>query len=134
MENAAQDPWLLPITERLAPDHGSYLFFDGSMLVIYPLVGSSRRWYRQLLPVVQNVAAAAPAGGIPRGAIIETAMTDEDIAFARLKASLLQAMRRNPGTGVRVTVESLVAAAELVKDDQAECIEVAGQLFIREPV
>ena len=66
--------------------------------------------------------------------IIETAMTDEDIAFARLKASLLQAMRRNPGTGVRVTIESLVAAAELVKDDQAECIEVAGQLFIREPV
>ena len=96
--------------------------------------GSSRRWYRQLLPVVQNVAAAAPAGGIPRGAIIETAMTDEDIAFARLKASLLPAMRRNPGTGVRVTIESLVAAAELVKDDQAECIEVAGQLFIREPV
>jgi len=35
---------------------------------------------------------------------------------------------------VRVTIESLVAAAELVKDDQAECIEVAGQLFIREPV
>jgi hypothetical protein len=34
---------------------------------------------------------------------------------------------------VRVTIESFVAAAELVKNDQAERIEVAGQLYIREP-
>ena len=60
-------------------------------------------------------------------------MTEDEINFDKLKTSLQQAMRRKPGTGVRITIESLVAAAELVKLDQAECIEVAGQLFIREP-
>jgi hypothetical protein len=59
-------------------------------------------------------------------------MTEDEIAFMKLKDSLLQAMRRNRH-GVRVTIESFVAAAELVKHNQAEVIEVAGQLFIKEP-
>jgi len=61
-------------------------------------------------------------------------MTEEEIAFDKLKTSLLQAMKRKPGTGVRVTIESFVAAAELVRHDQAEVYELGGQLFIREPV
>jgi hypothetical protein len=61
-------------------------------------------------------------------------MTEDEINFDKLKISLQQAMRRKPGVGVRITIESLVAAAELVKHDQAECIEVAGQLWIREPI
>jgi hypothetical protein len=60
-------------------------------------------------------------------------MTDDDVAISKIRTALLQAMKRNRGTGVRVTIESFVAAAELVKNDQAECIEVAGQLYIREP-
>ncbi|MGX9944898.1 hypothetical protein ACTG4Q_20770 [Bradyrhizobium denitrificans] len=59
-------------------------------------------------------------------------MTEDEIALMKLKESLLQAMRRNRH-GVRVTAESFVAAAELVKHDQAEVIEVAGQLHIKEP-
>ena len=52
----------------------------------------------------------------------------------KLQTSLLQAMRRKPGTGVRITIETLVAAAELVKQDRGECVEVAGQLWIRQPI
>jgi hypothetical protein len=59
-------------------------------------------------------------------------MTEEEIAEMKLKDSLLQAMKRNPGTGVRVTIDSFVAAAELVKHDQAECYELGGRLYIRE--
>jgi hypothetical protein len=56
-------------------------------------------------------------------------MTEVKIAeMMKLKRSLLQAMRRNAGTGVRVTIESFVAAAELVKHGEAECYELAGQL------
>jgi hypothetical protein len=61
-------------------------------------------------------------------------MTEDEIALDRLKTSLLQAMKRKPGTGVRVTMEGFVAAAELVKHEQAEVYEIAGQLYIREPV
>jgi len=61
-------------------------------------------------------------------------MTEHEIAFDKLKTSLIQAMRRKPGTGVRVTMEGFVAAAELVKHEQAEVYELGGQLFIREPV
>jgi hypothetical protein len=61
-------------------------------------------------------------------------MTEEEIAFEKLKGSLIQAMKRKPGTGVRVTMEGFVAAAELVKHEQAEVYEIAGQLYIREPV
>jgi hypothetical protein len=61
-------------------------------------------------------------------------MTEDQIVLRKLKTSLVQAIRRKPGTGVRVTVESFVAAAELVKDGQAECVEVAGQLYIRQLV
>lgn len=61
-------------------------------------------------------------------------MTEEEIAFAKLKNSLLQAMKRNPGTGVRVTIESFVAAADLVRHDQAEVYELGGQLYIRDLV
>ena len=61
-------------------------------------------------------------------------MTEDEIAEIKLMGSLLQAMKRNPGTGVRVTIESFVAAAELVKNEQAECVEVGGQLYIREPM
>jgi hypothetical protein len=60
-------------------------------------------------------------------------MTEDEIAEMKL-ASLLQAMRRNRGTGVRITIESFVAAAELVKHDQAECYELGGRLYIRELV
>jgi hypothetical protein len=61
-------------------------------------------------------------------------MTDDDkLALKKLETSLIQAMKRKPGTGVRVTIESFVAAAELVKREQAECVEVAGQLYIRQP-
>ena len=59
-------------------------------------------------------------------------MTDDEIALMKLKNSLLQALRRNRN-GVRVTIESFVAAADPVKSDQAEVVEVAGQLFIRQP-
>lgn len=59
-------------------------------------------------------------------------MTEDEVALMKLKDSLLQAMRRNRA-GVRVTAESFVAAAELVKHDQAEVVEIAGQLYIREP-
>jgi hypothetical protein len=61
-------------------------------------------------------------------------MTEEEIALDKIKTSLIQAMRRKPGTGVRVTMESFVAAAELVRHEQAEVYEIAGQLYIREPV
>ncbi len=37
-----------------------------------------------------------------------------------------------PGTGVRVTIESFLAAADLVKNDQAECYDMGGRLYIRE--
>jgi hypothetical protein len=46
-------------------------------------------------------------------------MADDEIAEMKLKESLLQAMRRNRATGVRVTIKNFVAAAELVKHDQA---------------
>jgi hypothetical protein len=46
-------------------------------------------------------------------------MTEDEIT--EMKVSLLQAMRRNGGAGVRVTIKNFVAAAELVKHDQAEC-------------
>jgi hypothetical protein len=59
-------------------------------------------------------------------------MTEPEIKFEKLKTSLLQAMKRKRGTGVRVTIESFVAAAELVKHDQAECYELGGRLYIRE--
>jgi hypothetical protein len=58
----------------------------------------------------------------------------DDAAMTKLKNTLLQAMRRKPGTGVRVTIGTFLAAAELVKDDQAEVYELGGQLYIREPV
>jgi hypothetical protein len=61
-------------------------------------------------------------------------MTDDEIPEMKLKDSLLQAMKRKQGTGVRVTIDSFVAAAELVKYDRAECYELGGQLYIREPV
>jgi hypothetical protein len=61
-------------------------------------------------------------------------MTEDEIAEMKLKNSLLQAMRRKPGTGVRVSMEGFVAAAELVRRDQAEVYELSGQLYIREPV
>ena len=37
------------------------------------------------------------------------------------------------GAGVRVTIKNFVAAAELVKHDQAECFDDGGRLYIREP-
>jgi hypothetical protein len=61
-------------------------------------------------------------------------MTEDEIAEMKLKISLLEAMRRKRETGVRVTIESFVAAAQLVKQRQAECYELGGQLYIREPV
>ena len=36
-------------------------------------------------------------------------VTEDKIAEMKLKVSLVQAMRLNPGTGVRVTIESFVA-------------------------
>jgi hypothetical protein len=57
----------------------------------------------------------------------------DNIEIKKLKDSLVAAMHRNRAQGVRVTIESFVAAAELVKEDKAEVIEVAGQLFIRIP-
>jgi hypothetical protein len=42
----------------------------------------------------------------------------------KLKEALLQAMRRN--AGVRVTIKNFVAAAELVKHDQAQCFDDLG--------
>ena len=35
---------------------------------------------------------------------------------------------------MRVTMEGFVAAAELVRHEQAEVYELGGQLYIREPV
>jgi hypothetical protein len=45
-------------------------------------------------------------------------MTEDEIAEMKLKESLLQAMRRNRGAGVRITIKNFVAAAELVKNGQ----------------
>ena len=50
-------------------------------------------------------------------------MTEDEIAEMKLNESLLQAMRRNRATGVRVTIKNFVAAAELVKRDQAQCFD-----------
>jgi molybdate-binding protein len=61
-------------------------------------------------------------------------MTVDEVAEMKPKESLLRAMRRNRGTGVRVTIESFVAAAELVKHDQAECYRAGRPLYIRELV
>jgi hypothetical protein len=63
-----------------------------------------------------------------------TGLTEDKIAEMKLKVSLVQAMRLNPGTGVRVTIESFVAAADPVKRDHAECYELGGRLYIREMV
>jgi hypothetical protein len=60
-------------------------------------------------------------------------MTEDEIAEMKLKESLLQAMRRNGGQALRVTIKNFVAAAELVKHDQAECFDDGGRLYIREP-
>ena len=51
--------------------------------------------------------------------------TETKIAEMKLKESLLQAMRRN-GAGVRVPIKNFVAAAELVKHDQAQCFDDLG--------
>lgn len=59
-------------------------------------------------------------------------MTEDKIAFEKLKTTLLAAIGRNRH-GVRVTIESFVAAAELVKNDQAMVYEAGGQLYIKEP-
>jgi hypothetical protein len=60
-------------------------------------------------------------------------MTEDEIT--EMKVSLLQTMRRNGGAGVRVTSKNFVAAAELVKHDQAHCfVDLGGRLYIREPV
>ena len=53
-------------------------------------------------------------------------MTEDEIAEMKLNESLLQAMRRNRATGVRVTIKNFVAAAELVKHDQAQCFDGLG--------
>jgi hypothetical protein len=60
-------------------------------------------------------------------------MTEDEIKMMKLQESLLQAIRRNPAVGVQVTAESFVAAAELVKNEQADVMEIAGKLFIRNP-
>jgi hypothetical protein len=61
-------------------------------------------------------------------------MTEDEIAEMKLKEALLKAMRRNR-VGVRVTIKNFVAAAELVKHDQAQCFDdLGGRLYIREPV
>jgi hypothetical protein len=54
-------------------------------------------------------------------------MTEDEIAEMKLKESLLQAMRRNGGQALRVTIKNFVAAAELVKHDQAECFDDFGR-------
>jgi hypothetical protein len=59
-------------------------------------------------------------------------MTPEEVALGKLKVSLLEAMKRKRGTGVRVTIATFVAAADLVKNDLAEVYELGGQLYIRE--
>jgi hypothetical protein len=62
-------------------------------------------------------------------------MTEDEVAEMKLKESLLQAMRRNGEAGVRVTIKNFVAAAELVKHDQAQCFDdLGGRLYIREPM
>jgi hypothetical protein len=61
-------------------------------------------------------------------------MTEEEIKFDKLKQSLLEAMARKRGTGLRVTVESFLAAAELVRNEQAEVLEIGREIWIREPV
>ena len=53
-------------------------------------------------------------------------MTEDEIAEMKLKETLLQAMRRNGGAGVRVTIKNFVAAADLVKHDQAQCFDDLG--------
>jgi hypothetical protein len=57
-------------------------------------------------------------------------MTKEEIAFHKLKAAILQAMKRNQA-GVRVTMENFIAEAELMKLDQPDCYEMAGQLYVK---
>ena len=60
-------------------------------------------------------------------------MTEDEIT--EMKVSLLQAMRRNGGAGVRVTIKNFVAAGELVKHDRAQCFDdLGGRLYMREPV
>ena len=59
-------------------------------------------------------------------------MTDNDIE--KRKTALREALRRKPGTGLRVTIETFLAAAELVKADEAEPLEIGRELWIRTPV
>jgi hypothetical protein len=37
------------------------------------------------------------------------------------------------GQALRVTIRNFVAAAKLVRPDQAECFDDGGRLYIREP-
>jgi hypothetical protein len=52
------------------------------------------------------------------------------VAYAETPCS-----RPRGGMGVRVTIKNSVAAAELVKHDQAQCFDdLGGRLYIREAV
>ncbi|SDK42225.1 hypothetical protein [Bradyrhizobium ottawaense] len=59
-------------------------------------------------------------------------MTDSDIE--KRKTALREALRRKPGTGLRVTIDTLLAAAELVKAEEAEPLEIGREIWIRLPV
>jgi hypothetical protein len=63
-------------------------------------------------------------------AAVICSMTEDEIA--KLRDSLLQAMRVDPQLGVPVTIENFEAAAELAKLNQAECYHLNGRLYIRE--
>jgi hypothetical protein len=78
----------------------------------------------------------SPRGGptLPLSAATVICRMTEDDAEMKLKISLIQAMRRNGGAGARVTIKNFVAAAELVKHDQAQCFDdLGGRLYVREP-
>jgi hypothetical protein len=55
-------------------------------------------------------------------------MTDENL---RRRAALLEGLRRKAPSGVRVTTDNLLTAADLVRDDLAEPLEIADVLYVR---
>jgi hypothetical protein len=60
-------------------------------------------------------------------------MTEDEIAEMKLKESLLQAMRRNGGSGVARHDQELRRGGRAGEHDQAECLDDGGRLYIREP-
>ncbi|MGO4508012.1 hypothetical protein AB4Z51_13420 [Bradyrhizobium sp. 2TAF36] len=51
----------------------------------------------------------------------------------RGKTALLQRLKRNHPNHVKVTIDNIVAAGELVKSGDAEPVEIANVLYVQLP-